>query len=879
MPSSTQIPGPASPSLSVVSTATPTSSSGLADPFLHAVVVTVSDELVVRSEPRVSDDSIMYKPWLPLGTELYVLGGPVSGSGYTWYKVAPVSFGELEGPGYGWVAMAGKDGEPWIALAKGPTAGAEPSAVPAATPLTAASCPALETHVVVAGDTLSRIAQDNHLTVEELLAANPQITEPNQIAVGDSLTIPPRVIDLGKGVAWALDINNRGQVVGQIQTASGYWHAVLWQDGAMTDLGTFGGDGDSGASAINDRGQVVGTSTSASGNHAFLWQHGVMTDLGTLGGVIATVPTDINGQGQVVGAADTRGGDQHAFLWQDGTMTDLGTLGGTWSFAYGINDRSQVVGESSTAGGFEGPRHAFLWQDGVMTDLGTLGGVLSRAADINNRGQIVGGSDTASGIQHAFLWQDGVMTDLGALGGRSSEAAGINECDQVVGRYEAFGDHAFFWQDGLTIALGRPDEYDSVASAINDRGQIVGSSSTTSAVYWDALLWQLGTADAGTGAPAPTFVAIAAGGYHTCALTGGGAVKCWGYNSAGQLGDGTRTDRTTPVDVLGLASGVTAISAGYYHTCALMRLGGVKCWGANDFGQLGDGTHTSSATPVDAVGLATSVTAISAGGVSTCALTNADAVWCWGNNSAGQLGDGTRTPSSVPVAVSGLASGVETIAAGPDHACAVVGGGGVKCWGNNGGGQLGDGTHTTSATPVDVLGLASGVEAIAMGYGHTCALTAAGGVRCWGGNYSGQLGDGTIRTARPQSTYLASRAASRRSRQATPGRTRARSRAWAASSAGARTPTASSGTARRPTAASRSTSRASRAASRRLRSATTTPARSPPPVVSSAGATTMPEPSGTARRPTATYRSTSSSTRRSPCAHRSRRGRSPAGPR
>jgi alpha-tubulin suppressor-like RCC1 family protein len=244
--------------------------------------------------------------------------------------------------------------------------------------------------------------------------------------------------------------------------------------------------------------------------------------------------------------------------------------------------------------------------------------------------------------------------------------------------------------------------------------------------------------------PAPMFVAIAAGGYHTCALTGGGAVECWGYNNAGQLGDGTRTDRTTPVDVIGLASGVTAISAGYYHTCALMRLGGVTCWGANDFGQLGDGTHTSSATPVDVVGLATGVIAISAGGVSTCALTNADAVWCWGNNTSGQLGDGTMTNSATPVAVSGLASGVETIVAGPDHACAVVGGGTVRCWGNNGGGQLGDGTYVTSTTPVAVSGLASGIEAIATGYSHTCALTAAGGVKCWGYNGDGRLGDGTM---------------------------------------------------------------------------------------------------------------------------------------
>jgi hypothetical protein len=104
---------------------TPSASRAPIDPLLGAVVVTVSDRLRVRSEPRVSDDSIKYEPLLPLGTELTVLDGPVSASGYTWYKVAPVSFVGLDGPGYGWVASAGTDGEPWIALREAPIAGIE----------------------------------------------------------------------------------------------------------------------------------------------------------------------------------------------------------------------------------------------------------------------------------------------------------------------------------------------------------------------------------------------------------------------------------------------------------------------------------------------------------------------------------------------------------------------------------------------------------------------------------------------------------------------------------------------------------------------------------------------------------------------------------
>ncbi len=129
-PSSTQVPSPANPASPEESTATlpavsPAPSRGSLDPLLNAVVVTVSDRLRVRSEPRVSDDSIMYEPVLPLGTKLTVLDGPVRASGYVWYKVAPVSFVGLDGPGYGWVALAGKDGEPWIALAESPIAGIE----------------------------------------------------------------------------------------------------------------------------------------------------------------------------------------------------------------------------------------------------------------------------------------------------------------------------------------------------------------------------------------------------------------------------------------------------------------------------------------------------------------------------------------------------------------------------------------------------------------------------------------------------------------------------------------------------------------------------------------------------------------------------------
>jgi len=236
--------------------------------------------------------------------------------------------------------------------------------------------------------------------------------------------------------------------------------------------------------------------------------------------------------------------------------------------------------------------------------------------------------------------------------------------------------------------------------------------------------------------------AIAAGDSHTCALMVGGGVKSWGDNYNGQLGDGTWTQHTTPVDVSGLTSGVATIAAGGDHTCALTAGGGVRCWGRNDYGQLGDGTTTKRNTPVDVSGLTSGVVAIAAGHYHTCALTAGGGVQCWGRNGNGQLGDGTTTQRTTPVDVSGLTSGVAAIAAGYSHTCALTAGGGIECWGRNSNGQLGDGTTTQRTTPVDVSGLTSGVAAIAAGGYHTCALTAGGGVKCWGYNLYGQLGIG-----------------------------------------------------------------------------------------------------------------------------------------
>jgi alpha-tubulin suppressor-like RCC1 family protein len=240
-------------------------------------------------------------------------------------------------------------------------------------------------------------------------------------------------------------------------------------------------------------------------------------------------------------------------------------------------------------------------------------------------------------------------------------------------------------------------------------------------------------------------VSVSSGLLHTCGLTAAGGVMCWGDNLDGQLGDGTTADRLSPVPVVGLAAGVKQISLGAYHSCALTGAGGVMCWGYNGVAGLGDGTTTSRATPVAVVGLASGVAQVSAGLYHTCALTTAGGVKCWGNNANGQLGYGTTTSYLTAVGVFGLSSGVASIAAGDFHTCALTIAGGMKCWGSNFNGKLGTGTTTPQhTTPVDVLGLAGGVKAISASAQNTCAVTSVGGLKCWGSNSGGQLGDGTV---------------------------------------------------------------------------------------------------------------------------------------
>jgi probable HAF family extracellular repeat protein len=262
-------------------------------------------------------------------------------------------------------------------------------------------------------------------------------------------------------------------VVSQPATAQRY---------TITDLGPLGGNS-SLAHGINDHGQVVGYAflTNNSSYHAFLYSNGIMQDLGTLDVENASAVSEafaINNLGQVVGCSMINTGKYHAFLYSNGQMIDLGTFGGSESFALGINDLGEVVGWAYIAGDSE--RHAFLYSNGQMIDLGTLGRGFydirnSEALAINNSGQIVGMSES-----HAFLYSNGQMHDLGDLGngGDSSVALSINSPGQIVGYSYIFGSdpHGFLYSNGVMQDLGTLGGNYSIARGINDLNQIVGDS-------------------------------------------------------------------------------------------------------------------------------------------------------------------------------------------------------------------------------------------------------------------------------------------------------------------------------------------------------------------------------------------------------------------
>ena len=223
-------------------------------------------------------------------------------------------------------------------------------------------------------------------------------------------------------------------------------------------------------------------------------------------------------------------------------------------------------------------------------------------------------------------------------------------------------------------------------------------------------------------------VAVSAGDEHTCALHDDGVVQCWGSNDFGQLGNEEVAESATPVPAaLPADAHIVAIAAGGYHTCAVARDHRVFCWGYNGWGSLGIGDQPSQPLPrlvtlAPTEGVATDV---AAGGFTSCVLLSNGRAQCWGRNQYGEVGDWTRTLRNVPTPVIGLGDALD-LDAGDNHVCALRSIGRMQCWGRNTDGRAGDATMPNIAE-------------VSAGGAHTCARTTLGALRCWGNNAYGQL--------------------------------------------------------------------------------------------------------------------------------------------
>lgn len=297
-----------------------------------------------------------------------------------------------------------------------------------------------------------------------------------------------KTIDLGalepaeENCSDALGINNRGEIAGLSSSSvvdpllgMNESRAVIWKDGELLDLGTFGGN-DASASSINNRGQVAGFalndipdpfslfgfffngSSNSTQTRAFLWENGKMKDLGTLGGPDAQAfPGNINERGQVPGASYTNDilsplglPTVHPFLWDGRKMIDMGSLGGDFAFPVALTNHAEAIGISFLADDVS--QHGFLWSNGVMHDLGTLGGTIGEANAINEKGDVVGDAYfPGDAVRHALLWRNGSRKDLGVLPGDICSAAWwINSQGQVIGNSGqcGFGIRSFIWENG-----------------------------------------------------------------------------------------------------------------------------------------------------------------------------------------------------------------------------------------------------------------------------------------------------------------------------------------------------------------------------------------------------------------------------------------------
>ena len=448
------------------------------------------------------------------------------------------------------------------------------------------------------------------------------------------------------------------------------------------------------------------------------WGYGAFGQLGNNSSVSANSPVQAIAVGS--GATSVAAGQWHSCAVVNGGLRCWGA-GSDGRLGNGSTSQSSVpaqvvpsgTGVTAVAGGSS--HTCFVIDSGV------------RCMGLNTSGQLGNSGASPSSVP---------LQTIPAKSGATIVATGAaHSCTIVNGQTLCWGNNASGQVgDGSSSTLPP-----TVAIAVGGNATAVSSSDgqTCALVRGGVSCW--GTNEFGLGdgvsnhSTTPVSVvaassgasSIAAGYQHVCAVVAG-ALRCWGDGRFGQLGNGSWTSASQPVQVI--TGNVGQVAAGRYHTCAVVS-GGVQCWGSGGDGRLGNGGTSGSNTPVQAIAAGVGAVAVTAGDSHSCAVVSGG-VRCWGWNASGQLGNNSTTDSNVPVQSIAAGTGATSVSAGAFHSCAVVNSG-LQCWGFGGGGQLGNGSNSDSRVPVQVFAAGNSVTAVAVGLYHSCAIV-AGGVKCWG---------------------------------------------------------------------------------------------------------------------------------------------------